>query len=119
MPGRAQWWDHRGPFAALVLLFGLLASAACVSGPSQVRDAISRLTPVRSSSAATVPGKFLRANSRETPLQLLADFHLPPSPTIVRHVGLIHPLSPPTSAVSTKVRPARFARYRARAPPEA
>jgi hypothetical protein len=121
VPRWAHHEDRRGPFAALLILIGLLFSAGSVSAGGIVgRDASARLGPLRQGSATSLvhaaDGATLAAEDSGTDAP---SFLRPPRPRIVVERLASRPAQPRAVAASPARPASPAAPYRARAPPAA
>jgi hypothetical protein len=120
VPSWAQKRAQRGPLAALLILLGLLVSAAPFATANSVRDSVARLGTPRQGASST----FLRTSERlfvpnGTAGEEVSFLLPPPEPQIVLVPGTDRPLPPFATAASCERPPAATSSYRARAPPAA
>jgi len=120
VPDRAQEGVRRGPFAALLLLLGLvLSSGPFAGGVQSIRDPGPRLGSARfgaPTSALRFTGQRVVSDDAAA---TDAPTVLPPAPRIVVEPLTARPLPPVAAESPSELSPVATASYRARAPPAA
>lgn len=121
MPNRAHSGGDRGPFAALLILLGLLVSSGPIAGVAQsVRDATPRLGSLRPAGAATSLRSSDRVALANQTSVLADDSFTPPSPpTITRADLTLRPAVSGTGKAFSDLPQRSASSYQARAPPAA